>query len=163
MSTAPMDKVTSWLWVGDQRAGFDWQTLDHEGITAVFNATPTTDNWPADMKARVPYLRMNQDDGAPIPLAKLDAYADWFLKCRAAGKRLLVHCAAGVSRASTFAIFSLILESGWSQVQHATDPVQRRLEASEAWDKYEFLVRQRREQIQPHPYLKQSVMEWLTR
>ncbi len=125
----------------------NWQALDAAGITSCFNATPQTDNWPADFKARTPYLRLNQDDGAAIPPEKLDQFAAWlFVQAASADSAaplaLLVHCGAGVSRASAFGALAEML---LAQLEWAIAVGQ---------------IRAVRPQVAPHPALVSSIRDW---
>jgi protein tyrosine phosphatase len=138
-----MDRVATWLWVGDAQSGRDWRAVEVAGINAVCNVTPQTDDWPPEVKARIPYLRLNQDDGVAIPYEKLDAFAAWvFLIYKPGTTVLLVHCGAGVSRASTFAALAMMLlyKADW---QTALTP-----------------IRAARPTINPNPVLVASVVEW---
>ncbi len=143
-----MNRVNGWLWIGDAKDGMNVAALEAAGITAAFNATPQSDNWPAAFfKARVPYLRLDQDDGAPIPPEKLDAFAAWlFVQGSSADVgepfNLLVHCGAGVSRASVFGALALLLVAQMS------------------WGVAIGAIRAVRPQIAPNPLLAKSVREW---
>jgi len=109
------------------------------GITAVMNATPQTDNIHSD--PRFHYIRLDQADGHPIPVEKIDVFLGWMKLGNLHHRTTLIHCAAGVSRAATFAIIWLI-HCGFS------------------WDEAENLIRLRRSQINPNLVLKQSVLEF---
>lgn len=139
-----MEQVLKRLWIGDAPDGREVPTLQAYGITAVFNATPETDNWPDWFKTQTPYLRLNQNDGESIPLDRLDTFVDFFTGVYEFEKRtVLVHCGAGVSRASAFTIFALMLFHNLE------------------WDDAEALVRRARPQISPHSALKQSILGWM--
>lgn len=139
-----MNKVLDRLWIGDANDGRNIEELKANGITAAFNATHETDGWPEDFKAVTPYLRLNQDDGAFISADKLDSFKAFMDEMYDRKKHtVLIHCAAGVSRASTFTILTLMLYHGMT------------------WDEGETLVKSVRPIISPHPELKRSVLIWL--
>ncbi len=137
-----MNRVNDWLWIGDASDGRDHVMLLGEGITHVFNATRETDGWPPHFKERTPYLRLDQDDGQPIPPEKLDQFAAWLIVQGWSPIRLLVHCGAGVSRAATFAALTLMLQEGaiWSAALET--------------------LRKVRPQVAPNPALVDSVRSW---
>lgn len=136
-----MDQVDDLTWIGNQQDGMNYAVLQQHKITAVMNATSQSDNWTVEQKAVTPYLKLNQEDGAPIPMERIDEFVAWFELHKQ--DVVLYHCGAGVSRAATFAILSLMLRDG------------------KTWDEAEFLVHAARYQINPNPILKASVMEWL--
>jgi hypothetical protein len=138
-----MDQVATWLWVGDATAGRDWRAVEAQGITAVCNVTAETDAWPPEVKARLPYLKLNQDDGVVVPYEKLDAFAAWLHLIYQPGTTvLLVHCGAGVSRASTFAALAMLL-------LYKAD-----------WQTALTLILAARPTINPNPALVASVVAW---
>ena len=140
-----MDKILDRLWIGNAEDGRDVAALKANGINAAFNATQETDNWPDDFKKDTPYLRLNQNDGESISADKLDSFKSFMDEMYSQKKRtILIHCAAGVSRASTFTILTLMLYHDMT------------------WDEGEALVRSVRPIISPHPELKKSVMDWWT-
>jgi atypical dual specificity phosphatase len=137
-----VNQVRPWLWIGDQDDGVHLGPLLRTGITAVFNATTISDNWPADARERIAYLRIDQDDGQPIPEEKLARFFDFLRAARDEGRVLLVHCGAGVSRAAAFCIAALMA-----------------VEALD-WDLAEAEVRRARPIIGPAAPLKQSVLAY---
>lgn len=137
-----MNQVNPWLWIGDAQDGRNLAAIDEANITAVFNATQETDGFPAEAKARIGYLRLDQADGATIPFGKLDQFAAWLAIQGQHGRHVLVHCGAGVSRAATFATVALMLVSALG------------------WDECLEHVARARPIVQPHPELKRSVLAW---
>lgn len=134
-----MDRVSDRLWIGDAADGRNGDEIARNGITAVLNATAVSD---AQAGQPVRYLRLNQDDGIAIPPGTLDLARDFLVRSvMAEGRTVLVHCAAGISRASTLCIFWLML-TGWS------------------WDEAERLVRRARPKIEPNPALRHSVLAY---
>lgn len=138
-----MNQVTSWLWIGDANDGQNWQAIHAAGIRSVFNATAESDGWPAEFKKRVPYLRLNQPDGEPIPPERLDLFAAWLsFQERRGDLRLLVHCGAGISRAATFSALALMLRAGL------------------AWGDALSWIRAARPIVCPNPALMRSLADW---
>jgi protein-tyrosine phosphatase len=137
-----MNKINDWLWIGDANDGKNIAAIDAAGIKAVWNATRETDSFPADVKRRIAYQRIDQDDGAPISFDKLDLFTGWLAVQGWHSRSILVHCGAGVSRAATFGTFALMICSGVS------------------WEECLAAIRAKRPQVSPNPVLKQSVMEW---
>jgi len=138
-----MDKVLDRLWIGDAADGRNTQLITANGITAVFNATQETDGWSEEFKTKVAYIRLDQPDGVPIPFDRLDIFTTFMDKVYdLEQKTVLVHCGAGVSRASTFTILTLMLYH------------------TKTWDEGEEIVRAVRPMISPNPILKTSVMDW---
>jgi predicted protein tyrosine phosphatase len=139
-----MNQVLERLWIGDANDGRNIEALKSRGITAAFNATQETDGWPEDFKLNTPYLRLDQPDGYPISTDKLDRFKMFMDEQYEANKKtILIHCAAGISRASTFTILTLMLYHDMT------------------WDAAENLVRSVRPIIFPHPLLKSSVLAWV--
>lgn len=137
-----MNALSPRLWIGDANDGRNVDEVRRNGIVTILNATSETDNlgdWKNDPGHF--YRRLNQNDGAVIPDATL-ADAEAFLVSTPGPK--LIHCGAGVSRAATFTIFYLML-------------------AGLGWDDAEAVVKKYRPQINPHPLLKQSVLQYFER
>ena len=132
-----MNRIAERLFIGDANDGADADALRGSGITAVLNATNESDR----LGGRFAYLRLGQDDGAPIPPERLDRFARWMRERMETGETVLIHCGAGVSRAATFAITWLML-------------------AGLSWDEAEALVLAARPQIAPNAALKLSVQGW---
>lgn len=137
-----MNQINRWLWIGDANDGRNIAAIDEAGITAVLNITKETDNFPAEAKQRIAYLRLDQDDGAPIPPATLDRAAAWLAIQGNRQRSVLIHCAAGVSRAATFATMYLMLVSALP------------------WDVCLDAVRAVRPQVSPNAILLVSLKEW---
>uniref|UniRef100_A0A914UY78 Protein-tyrosine-phosphatase n=1 Tax=Plectus sambesii TaxID=2011161 RepID=A0A914UY78_9BILA len=75
--------------------------LKQRGITCVINATSISSRLPATIDS----LQIPVDDNDFAPLEKyFDAAADLIEKHRVNGGKILVHCAAGVSRSATLCI-----------------------------------------------------------
>jgi predicted protein tyrosine phosphatase len=133
-----MSRLSEYIYLGDAN---DVQTLVRldgaADITAICNLTDTTDNLPAEWKDR--YLRLNQGDGMPISKATIFNFLDFMIAQREANRTILIHCAAGVSRTSAFAILWLMF-CGFS------------------WDEAEAMVQAARPIISPNPVLKESIL-----
>jgi histidinol-phosphate aminotransferase len=137
-----MERVTERLWIGSADDGRDVEALRAAGITAVLNATSTSDGWDQGTKDEIPYLRLGQPDGQAIPDATLREALRFLVHALVVEHRtVLVHCGAGISRAATFCIFWLML-------------------AGLGWEEAERLVRAARPQIEPNPALKASVLAY---
>lgn len=137
-----MNQISPWLYIGDANDGKNLAAIDAAGITAVWNATRETDGFPPEAKARIAYWKLDQDDGAPIAVEKLDLFAAWLAIQGIHARHVLVHCGAGVSRAATFATLALMLTSGMG------------------WEDCLAHVRAARPIVNPHELLKESVLIW---
>ena len=146
-----MNRISERLFIGDANDGRDPEALVAAGIGSVLNATEVSDGWSQgtgwsqEAGDGLTYIRLNQPDGQPIPHEIL-RQAERFLMHEVVVLRrpLLIHCAAGISRASTFSIFWLML-------------------AGFGWDEAEALVRAARPIIAPNAALKASVLAYLGR
>jgi protein-tyrosine phosphatase len=127
--------------MSDQADAKKMDLLDANGITAVVNLTPYTDDFPKEFKDRIAYLRLNQEDGQPILAETLKTFLGFMNVELARGRTVLIHCAAGVSRTSAFAI-AWFIHCGFG------------------WDEAENMTRIARQQIAPNPVLKESILEF---
>lgn len=133
-----MDKILDRLYIGDGADGRNAEALRSTGITSVMNAQLETDS----LGGAFTYLRLNQPDCEPIPRVLIDSFLTWMRReMSIPGVKVLVHCGAGVSRASAFTI-AYLMSFGFS------------------WDEAEVFVRSKRPQISPHPALKNSVIDY---
>lgn len=131
-----MDKVLDRLYLGDGADGRNAEALRAAGITSVMNAQVESDQ----LGGAFTYLRLNHPDGEPIPRVLLDSFLTWMRReMSIPGVKVLVHCGAGVSRASALTI-AYMMSVGFS------------------WNEAEAFVRSKRPQISPHPALKISVL-----
>jgi len=138
-----MNKIIERLYVGDTADALNKaDDLYDYGITAVMNATPQTDNISGD--SRFHYIRLDQQDGQPIPREKIEMFLGWMIRGVREQRITLIHCAAGISRAATFAI-TWLMYCGFG------------------WDEAEEIIRVKRPQINPNPLLKQSILEFFNR
>lgn len=135
-----ISQITNRIFIGDANDGKDISMLKSLGINCVMNATLETDNLSGNPEFK--YIRLDQNDGVPIPKETLDKFMTWMREIMVNEKnKVLIHCGAGVSRAPSFTITWLIT-TGFG------------------WDEAEALVRAKRDIINPNPILKQSIMEY---
>jgi dual specificity MAP kinase phosphatase len=93
-----MNQVTDWLYVGSVRDLDDLARLEAAGIGAILSLA-----WPVAQSAIV--VRHEPfDDGAPIPDEILVNAVNFVRAQRRAGRKALIACSAGVSRAPSVAI-----------------------------------------------------------
>jgi len=136
-----MNQVFSNLWIGDANDGRDANALRSHNIKIVVNETNETDS----LGGQFEYVRLNQQDGQPILKSTLLLFLTSLCGMRMAHPEggILIHCGAGVSRASSFTIAWLMF-------------------CGMSWQAAEFAIRCVRPQIQPHPELKKSVLEFFS-
>lgn len=132
-----MNQITERVFIGSQADAIT-EALRENRITAVVTLMTSGDPLPQ----RVHLLRILQVDGEPIEAKTLDRFLQFM---RAAlthpHGRVLIHCGAGVSRSAAFAV-AWLMANGFD------------------WESAEALVRSQRPQCQPHPALKQAVLEY---
>ncbi len=137
-----MDQVTDRLWIGAEEDGKDWATLQAKGVTAVVNLAQITDGWTVEQKDGIPYVRLDQADGAEISDATFDRFLAFCKQTGLDGRVLLVHCGAGVSRAATFTIVWLMwVNPSWT------------------WNRAEAAVKSVRDKISPNAVLVESALQ----
>ncbi len=134
-----MDQVTERIWIGDQADAQNRGAVLAAGIRAVVNATRQTDNLTGD--PAFAYLRLDHDDGVPWPAEKLRGFLAFMERVTAERRAVLIHCGAGISRASSLFI-AWLLRCGFG------------------WEEAEELARARRPQINPNPALKESILAY---
>jgi protein-tyrosine phosphatase len=134
-----MERVTDRIWIGNAAAATR-ENLKAMGVTAVVNATKETDQLHGD--PQIAYVRLDHDDGVPWPPVKLRTFILFMEdQLMVRGKTVLIHCGAGVSRASSLVI-AWLMYCGFG------------------WDEAEDLVRSKRPVIMPNPELKKSTLEF---
>lgn len=135
-----IDQIIDRIFIGDANDGRDLGTLKSLGINAVMNATMETDNLSGNPDFE--YIRLNQNDGEVISSSTIYLFLNWMREIMRKPKtKVLIHCGAGVSRASSFTIVWLMY-------------------CGFGWDEAEELVRAKRSIIAPNPVLKQSILEY---
>lgn len=135
-----ISQITERIFIGDQNDGQNLDALRQMGINCVMNATGVSDNLSGSPDFR--YIRMNQEDGQPIPKATITSFLTFMETIMTDPKaKVLIHCGAGVSRASSFTICWL-MTCGFG------------------WEEAEALVKLKRDIIAPHPVLKESILEY---
>lgn len=131
-----MNQIIDKIYIGDAADAQNREVLAI--VEAVVNATSQSDNLSG---SGIPYLRLDHDDGVPWPAEKLTAFLA-FMISTVPTQKVLIHCAAGVSRAPSLVI-TWLMRAGFS------------------WEEAEALVRAKRPQIAPNPALKDSILEFL--
>lgn len=118
MATRRADEIIRGLWIGNARDAADGEWLRTNGIQVVFNCTKTLPFHPS-----VPYqYRIPVDDN--LQPAEIKNMEDWapeiaykILHEYNAGRRILVHCHAGMQRSATAVAFFLLVLTGRPLVQ----------------------------------------------
>lgn len=112
------DEIIRGLWIGNARDAADGEWLRTNGIQVVFNCTKTLPFHPS-----VPYqYRIPVDDN--LQPAEIKNMEDWapeiaykILHEYNAGRRILVHCHAGMQRSATAVAFFLMVLTGRPLIQ----------------------------------------------
>lgn len=109
-------KVCDGIYIGSLATATSEQCLDNNNIDAIINLSGS------DYESNRPVYILTMDDTNVTP-HNMDIYLQKFAKgveaivhCRQAGKRVLVHCAAGINRSATLIAFYLI-HCGWTYDQ----------------------------------------------
>lgn len=139
-----MNQVLNELWIGDQDDANNVALLRDHGIRAVANLTPYPDFFVESggtVAHEFAYLQLDLQDGEEAPQEKIATFLKWVIGMRFDRRPVLIHCGAGISRASSFTICWLMF-CGFS------------------WDQAEELVKIARPIIMPHYLLKKSILEF---
>jgi protein-tyrosine phosphatase len=96
-----MQTIRPWLFIGRHRETLDQERLERAGIGALLHLAPSVS--PRGLTV----LALPIDDGEPLSGDLLWRGVDFVLTQKAAGRRVLVACGAGISRSTTFAIAAL--------------------------------------------------------
>jgi hypothetical protein len=137
-----MSRLSPRVYLGRFADGRDWRA---GGVDAVCNLTQD-DHDPRPTH----YLWLRQEDSAEIPSWKIAEFLRWMRQQYLAGRTVLIHCHAGISRTSAFAVF-------WMMWQ---DRVPADGDLASAWSAREDHVRRCRDCIEPHWKLKQSLLQF---
>lgn len=124
-------------------------TVPH-GITAVCNLTQDHFEGRNNHPHLDAYQWLNTIDGEEVPWDRIPLFLAWMERQQADDQVVLLHCHAGISRTSSFAILWLM----WSNGVRRTDDLRQ------AWSKYEQQIGEVRPIIQPHTALKRSILAW---
>lgn len=135
----PVTRITDRLYLGCFRDGTDAR------VEAVCNCTDEDYSCPAPW-----YLRLDQEDGEHVAKDTIDSFIDWMVIQQHRGRRVLVHCHAGISRSASFVILWMMF----------CDGVKRDADLKSAWSERQDLVGQLRPIIYPHYKIKQSLLQW---
>jgi hypothetical protein len=112
------DEIIRGLWIGNAEAAADGEWLRTNGIQTVFNCTKTLPFHPS-----VPYqFRVPVDDNLqPAEIKNMEMWAPEIafkiLHEYNAGRRILVHCHAGMQRSATAVAFFLLVLTGRPLIQ----------------------------------------------
>jgi len=118
MTSRDADEIIRGLWIGNARDAADGEWLRTNGIQVVFNCTKTLPFHPS-----VPYqYRIPVDDNLqPAEIKNMETWAPEIaykiLHEYNAGRRILVHCHAGMQRSATAVAFFLMVLTGRPLVQ----------------------------------------------
>eukprot|EP00045_Choanoeca_perplexa_P003651 m.32476 g.32476 ORF g.32476 m.32476 type:complete len:473 (-) comp12154_c0_seq1:75-1493(-) len=108
----PMSKILPYLYLGAQRDAQNLQLLKQQRISYILNVTTNVPNYyERDFQyQQIPILDCNDSE-----IQEFFEIASGFInQARAEGKRVLVHCQAGISRSATLVIAYLMKEQGRS-------------------------------------------------
>jgi hypothetical protein len=143
-----LTRLTDRIWLTSMVTARCEDALEAAGIDAVCNLTQ--EDYAC---AREHYFFLDQWDSEPIAAYKIQRFVRWMAEQRDAGRAVLVHCHAGISRTSAFVIFWMM----WA------DGVSRDGDLRLEWSKREDVVRFARRIIMPHWKLKQSLLAYYER
>ena len=147
-NSAP-SRLTPTLYLSGMWSARQHDALKELGITAVVNLTPDDDGCEA---AGFKVLRIGIDDAAEMlrPDVTIARFLRQMEEWEASGETVLIHCHAGISRTSVFAIAWLMHRRGCNaQSDHRT-----------MWSACEDEVGAARPIIMPHYLLKRAVLNY---
>lgn len=110
-----MQRVRPWLLIGKHRETLDAEGLARAQVDALLHLADEVE------PSGVATLCLPIEDGEPLEAATLRQGVDFVLAQRAAGKRVLVACGAGISRSTSFAIATLKEAEGLSLLAAARE------------------------------------------
>lgn len=142
-------QVTDHLWLAGIATARNAALLREHGITAIVSLTHED---PGCEAAGFKTLQLPLDDGAAMsdPVDLLTRFLQQMEAWVATGEVVLIHCTAGISRTSAFAIAWLMHQRGC----HAESDLRGE------WSRAEDRVRYARPIIMPHYALKRSVLTY---
>jgi protein-tyrosine phosphatase len=135
----PMNRIWDRLYLGSFYAAENLKRGNPEGIEFVVNCTPD----PVIYQPPLTSIVLNLDDGHGIPEEKFWTAMKAMQEAMWAGKTVLVHCHAGISRSSTIVAAYMYL-TGWNDIDKAV----------------EYIV-SKRPVVKPHPEVLLSVKKHL--
>ena len=134
------DEVHPGIWIGSYAAVLD-DNLEKHDIDVVVNMAIECDyKISPQLSMCVQLVKIGIDDGRLSNCGVFEKAADVIADARSQGKRVLVHCAAGVSRSSTAVMAYMMLHEGMGWA-----------------DALEYL-REGRPCVNPHPLLVRSLI-----
>ncbi|MBN1284210.1 MAG: dual specificity protein phosphatase family protein [Anaerolineae bacterium] len=102
-----MTHITSHLFVGGKISRAGWERLESWGVSALVNLRVEFDDRALGIRPDV-YLWLPTVDGTPPTLEQLDQAVRTIRRAVAEGRKVYIHCAAGVGRAPTTAAAYLV-------------------------------------------------------
>lgn len=136
----PIDEIHPFLFISGMGALFDRKLLTKYNIQAVLNVMEAKHY---DLEEYISFLHCPINDGELIPAEQLKIIFAFIHKQITLHKRLLVHCAMGMSRSAGIVIGRLLIEHpNWS------------------WDDALVFCRKIRN-VLPHWKIKQSILDYL--
>lgn len=121
-----MDKIRDWLYIGDYTDCLDREQIEDNDISAVLQLSGPV--FYPDIACRFIWV----EDGMPLDALKLERGLDFIRSHQE--QRVLVGCAAGISRSATFCIAALkeieglSLEEAYQEVKKARPQIAPHLE-----------------------------------
>jgi len=133
-----MDRILDRVWIGDWHDGASTQIRKQCYINAVLNLAKELPiiTWETEI-----YKKVDIVDGTPIPKEILKECLDFIHEHVRKKERILIHCAAGVSR-SVAILMAYMYECGWNL------------------DEALLYIRSKRPVANPNPILLESIMEY---
>lgn len=135
------------LYLGSAATAVHHQALRNLGVTAIMNCTP--DDFGA-AAAGFEYYQVPIDDCELVPPLTIDAAIQQLEAWADTDQVILVHCHAGISRSPSYVI------AWWMWRNGANAASDLRTFWSECLDR----IAMQRDIVQPHHYLKQSVLRY---
>ena len=99
-----MNKIRDWLYIGKYSQTRNLEMLENNGITAMLLLAEEVNH--PDIES----LFLQLDDGVAMPHDKIKEGIEFIREQKAAGKRVLVACGAGISRSTIFSMAALMEE-----------------------------------------------------
>ena len=150
-----LDWITTDLAIGSDIRDLDF--LKQHGISAVVGLQAERSDEESRLRsAGLQYLRVPIKDGHAPELSQIQSMVSWINKQTENGRKVYMHCAAGVGRAPTMGMAYLVstgltADQAYEEIKqkhHDTDPSPRQLEAVR---EYEALISSRKTQTITRP------------
>lgn len=149
VDTSNPSKLSERLYLAGAATAREHDKLREMGVTAVVNLTPEDFGCEA---AGFKVLHLKIEDAAEMldPVATVGRYLAQMDAWHASGETVLIHCHAGISRTSTFAIAWLMHQRGAKSTSDLRG----------MWSRAEDEVGAARPIIMPHVLLKRAVLHY---